>query len=265
MPHARIGQADLHYYEEGEGLPLVLVHGFPLTHRMWQRQIPALAADYRVIAPDLRGFGESSYVEGRAAMETYAADLAGLLDALEVGSTAIAGFSMGGYAALAFLRDYRDRVAGLALVDSKATADTPEAKQGRAQAAEKVLAQGAGFMADAMIGKLLAPATLDREEVLVQFLLDMMGTQSPDAIAQALLAMADRPDSTGLLAGIAGPSLVVAGSEDVIASVDEQRSMAGAMPDCEFVEIAGAGHLTPLERPDAVTGALRTWLSRLYG
>ena len=140
MGSVLVDQLDLHYREEGDGPPLVLIHGFPLTHEMWERQIPVLADGYRVIAPDLRGFGQSSHGAEPVSMTTYATDIAAVLDEIGIAEpVALAGFSMGGYVAFAFLRSFATRVRALALVDTKAAADTPEAARGRREMAGRVL------------------------------------------------------------------------------------------------------------------------------
>lgn len=194
-------------------------------------------------------------------METYAADLVALLDKIGIEEpVALAGFSMGGYVAFAFLRASALRVRALALVDTKATADTPEGRHGRREMAERVREDGAGVIAEAMIGKLLSPLALEGQPDLKEEVVRMMSAQSPGAVAQALLAMAERPDSTPLLGDVSVPSVVIGGAEDEIATLQEMRSMAAAIPNARFVEIAGAGHLAPMERPEAVTAALKGWL-----
>jgi pimeloyl-ACP methyl ester carboxylesterase len=199
-------------------------------------------------------------------MEAYARDVASLLDSLQVdGPVALVGFSMGGYVALAFLRLFPERVGALALVDSKATADSAEAKVGRADAAARVLEEGASFMAEAMIGKLLSPEGLEADPALAGELVAEMSAQPRRSVADALCAMAVRPDSTSLLAEVSVPTVVVGGAQDVIATPDEMAAMAGAIAGAEYVEIPGAGHLAPMEAPDAVTEALANWLARVPG
>jgi pimeloyl-ACP methyl ester carboxylesterase len=262
VPEDQLDGIEIHYRDEGSGRPLLLVHGFPLTHAMWSQQIATLSDTYRVIAPDLRGFGGSPFVEGEIGMETYGADLSALLDHLGLAEPiAMAGFSMGGYVLLALLREQPGRVDRLALIDTKATADSPEAKAGRLAAAESVLVDGSGVVARGMIEKLFAPATREARPNLEAELLEMMSEQAPGAVAQALLAMASRPDSMPLLAALEVPTMVIVGSEDVIATPEEARWMADEIPGAQLVEIAGAGHMAPVERPDAVNRALASWLA----
>lgn len=262
MPEVTLDGIEIRYQDEGSGPVLLLVHGFPLTHAMWVEQIAALSETHRVIAPDLQGFGGSPFVEGEIGMETYAADLLALLDHLGLDEpVAMAGFSMGGYVLLALLREQAARVGRLALIDTKATADSPEAEAGRYTAADSVLEDGSGVIARAMIDKLLAPATREARPDLEAGLLEMMGGQAPGAVAQALVAMARRHDSTPMLPHLDIPTLVVVGVEDVIATPSEARLMAGEIPGAQLVEISGAGHMAPMEQPAAVSRALASWLA----
>lgn len=254
----------LHHDEAGGGQPVVLLHGFPLTLEMWRHQIEALSATHHVIAPDLAGFGGSGPASDPVSMESYARDVAELLDSLDVlRQVALVGFSMGGYVALAFLGLFPERVGALALIDTKATADTPAAKAGRVDAAAHVLEQGSSFIAEAMIGKLLSPGSLADRPNLVSELVASMSAQPPRSVAQALGAMAVRADTTPLLAAVGVPTVVVGGAEDVIVTPEEMGTMASAIPGAEYVEIPGAGHLTPMEAPDAVSEALARWLNRM--
>ncbi len=248
----------LAHTDQGHGRPVVLLHGFPLTRAMWRFQVDALADGHRVVAPDLPGFGDSAVVDGEVTMETYASAVADLLDDIGVtGPLALAGFSMGGYVAFEVLRQGRIEVAALALVDTKATADTPEAREGRHTMAARVRREGATVMADAMLSKLFSSAA---DEAVTAEVHRMMAAQPADAVAQALEAMAARPDSTPQLVGISVPTTVIAGELDEIATLDEAKDMAGDIPGAVLREIAGAGHLAPMEKPEVVNEALVTWL-----
>jgi 3-oxoadipate enol-lactonase len=158
---ALVNGIHLHHIQAGNGIPLLLIHGYPLDHTLWQPQVDGLADANaaRVIAPDLRGFGQSDAPEGTYTMETYADDLRALLDVLQVERAVVCGLSMGGYIALAFWRKYADRVRGLILVDTRAGADAPAARQARLDMAEQVKQQGSAPAANAMLSRLLAPST----------------------------------------------------------------------------------------------------------
>src|SRR5687768_11766912 len=168
MPTVIVGDIRLNYTQRGNGSPLLLVHGFPLDHSMWRGQLTALAGTHRVIAPDLRGFGGSSVTTGAVTMEQYSDDLAGLLDALSIAEPVVfCGLSMGGYVAWQFALRHRVKLSKLILCDTRAIADTREAAEGRLKTAEKVLAEGASVVADAMLPKLFAPETATKHPALI--------------------------------------------------------------------------------------------------
>jgi pimeloyl-ACP methyl ester carboxylesterase len=165
MPKVRVSEIELNVVERGNGTPLVLVHGFPLDHSMWRGQLEGLADICRVIAPDLRGFGQSSVTPGKIAMEQYADDMAALLDALGISQPVVfCGLSMGGYVAWQFALRHRARLAKLVLCDTRSIADSAEAAAGRQKTAERVLAEGPQVVAEAMLPKLFAPPAANVRE-----------------------------------------------------------------------------------------------------
>ncbi len=225
---------------------------------MWAPQRAAFeAAGYRVVAPDLRL--ESS----PATMDAMADRAVAALDEAGADRAVVVGFSMGGYVAFSLLERYPDRVAALALVDTRAEADSEEGKAGRRQLASNVLAEGARVAVDAMLGKLLSPATAERRPDTVRLAESIMLTAKPAAIAAAALGMAERPDRTALLAGIRVPTLVIVGADDAITPPDVARRMADAIPAAQLVVVDGAGHLSNLERPESFNEALSAWLTQL--
>jgi pimeloyl-ACP methyl ester carboxylesterase len=255
MPTANVDGVQLAYRDEGAGRPLLLIHAFPLSGVMWDRQIAALAPGYRVIAPDLRGFGASQIVPGTASLDQYARDLAGLLDQLGLESTpvAVGGLSMGGYIAFAFLRRYRERVSALILADTRAQPDTEDARRTREQNARLAEEQGPGAIADQMLPKLISP---DAPDALRAEVRRMIEANDRAGIAAALRAMAARPDSTPLLSEIAVPTLILVGAEDGLTPPSDAQAMHAAIPDSRLVELPGAGHISNLEAPDAFNAAV---------
>ena len=253
--------------DQGQGPTVLLLHGFPLDHRMWQKQIDALGRQYRVLAPDLPGFGRSLLPpDAMLEMDDYAQAVAELLDAKAVdGPVHLAGFSMGGYIALAFARKFAGRLASLMLVDTKAAPDTPEAAQGRDALAKKVLETGSQVAAEAMIPKLFSPATHADQPEVVARVNEIMLDQSPEAVAAALGAMARRPDSTPGLAAIDIPALLIVGQEDAITPPAEMQKVANALKDASLVTIPGAGHMTTLEKPGDVDEAMLAFLADHQG
>lgn len=252
-------------YEDtgGPGVPLVLLHGFPLDRTIWSAQVSGLAGVARVIAPDLRGFGESPLGGGTMSMDRYAGDVRGLLDALDVPQAVIGGVSMGGYVALAFQRNSGDRVRGLVLVDTRAGADSSGAKKGREESIAAARTGGAQAVASIMIGRMLTPETAERDVAVRDALAKLMGRQPTDGVIGALGAMRDRPDSTPSLAKIDVPTLVVCGGEDTLIPKRESEALCEQIPGARLAVIPGAAHLPNYEQPDAFNRALREFLAPL--
>jgi 3-oxoadipate enol-lactonase len=247
----------------GDGPAVLFVHGYPFDHTMWTHQIAALEGWCR-IAPDLRGMGQSDAPDLGYSMETYAADLAALLDLLGARDVVLVGLSMGGYVAFEFLRRWRDRVRALVLVDTRAEADTPEARMNRDASATTARDQGAEAIAEVMLPKVLGASTLKGAPATVERVRAMMAATPVAGIVGALGAMRDRPDSTPLLPELAGlPTLVIVGDEDEITPPAQAKAMAEAIPGASLVVIRSAGHLPPLERPAETTDAILAFLAGL--
>lgn len=240
------------------GLPLVLLHGFPLDHGMWSAQKDVLAAaGFRVLVPDLRGHGKAPMGRTSAAtMSAMAADVLRMMDRAGLGRFGVAGFSMGGYVAFELLREAAPRIAGLALVDTRAEPDSEEAKAGRVATAERVRREGARVLAESMLPKMLtssAPADL-RARVE-----RMMLAAPPEGAAQALLGIRERADARGILREIRVPTLVVVGDQDPITPPEAARAMVEAVAGARLVVVPGAAHLAPMERPGEVSRAMLEW------
>jgi 3-oxoadipate enol-lactonase len=245
----------------GEGPAILFVHGYPLDRTIWRDQIEGLNGYHR-IAPDLRGMGQSDAPDLGYSINIYAADLAALLDALNVEDVILCGHSMGGYIAFEFLRHWRSRVRGLVLVDTRAEADSAEARRARDAAAATARERGAEAIAETMLPKMLAPATLsDKPETVEQVRRTMAGTPV-SGIVGALAAMRDRPGSETLLPTLSGiPTLIIVGEDDRLTPPDQARAMAQAIPGAQLVVVPRAGHLPPVEQPAEVTGRLREFLA----
>jgi 3-oxoadipate enol-lactonase len=260
----RANGTELWYLERGAGLPLLLVHGFPLDHTMWAGQVDELPAHCRVIAPDLRGFGRSPAGGETVSMEHFADDLAALLDGLGITEPVVlCGLSMGGYIALQFWRKHRARLRGLVLCDTRAAADTPEAAAARLTLAERVLREGPAPLVEIMLPKLFGEPTRRQRPDVVEGLRRVMMATDPRGIAAAARGMAERPDMTGMLGRIECPTLVIVGRHDAVSPPAEMRGIAEAVPGAKFVEIPAAGHMSPLENPAAVNAAFAEFLSNL--
>jgi pimeloyl-ACP methyl ester carboxylesterase len=257
----RVDGGELEYAVSGDGPALLLLHAFPLGLFMWEAQAEALAASQRVIRFDARGFGGSDPGQGPLTMERIADDGALLLDHLGVAKAVVGGCSMGGYAAFAFVRRHPQRLAGLFLQDTRAGADTDEAKAGRAALVAKVLAEGASAAVSAFLPKLLGGTTQREQLALVAGLRERILATSPQAIADALHGLAARADSHPTLAEVRVPTLVLVGAEDVLTPPAESEAMAAAIAGARLEVVPRAGHLANLERPEAVNAALRAFLA----
>lgn len=253
MPTVIISGAKLFYRDEGAGQPLLLIHAFPLNSMMWEPQIAALAPSMRVIAADLPGFGHSNYASGDSSLDRYADTLMSLLDHLELDRAAIAGLSMGGYIALALLRRHPQRISALVLADTKAGADSEEAKAKRAENAEIALTQGQDAIAERMLPTLLSP---DAPAQLSAQVREFIRANSREGTAAALRAMARRPDSSDLLAGINVPTAVIVGERDTVTPPAEAEKLASAIGGASLTIIPGAAHLSNMEQPEAFNQAL---------
>lgn len=258
-----IGDTRFFVRTEGEGSPLLLVHGFPLDHHMWDAVIPQLAAKHLVIAPDLRGFGKSEGHVEIAPMELLADDLASLLNALEVTAPiTFCGLSMGGYIGWQMWRRHSDRLARLIQLDTRAAADSEVQARARGVNAEHVLANGMSEVPQAMLPKLLSEKTIENQPQVADSLRDIILRQDPRAAAAAQRGMAQRPDVTNWLPEISLPTLVLCGSDDGISPPAEMQAFTGKIPGAQFLEIPNAGHMVPMEDPNATVKAILEFSSR---
>jgi 3-oxoadipate enol-lactonase len=253
----------MNYEEQGQGLPLLLIHGFPHDHTLWQPQLEGLKDVARVIAPDLRGFGSADPAPQTMTMDDYAADLKALLDSLGLQKAVICGLSMGGYIALAFLARYPEATPGLILCNTRAGADDEKAREGRHATARKAHDEGMAGIAEGMVPKMLAEATITARPELRSYIQSMMARQSPAAVSAALRGMALRPDRTPILPSIKVPTLIITGTADTLIPPSESETMAAAIPGSELVVIPYVAHLSNLEAPDAFNDAVRKFLQRL--
>jgi 3-oxoadipate enol-lactonase len=264
--NAKVNDINLYFRDEGAGPTLVLLHAFPLSGEMWGPQIDALRSRTRLIVPDLRGFGQSDAPMGTASpsLDTMASDVVALLDHLEVERFILGGLSMGGYLSFALLRRIdRNRVRGLILADTKAGADTEEARNNREAMAAQAEHDGPNPIADAMVGKLLGTTSLKTRPELVDQVKSLIRANTGAGIAAAQRAMAARPDSTALLSELAMPTLVLVGEEDGLTPPSEAEKMASAISNAQLTLLPKAGHLSNWEQPEAFNGAVSGFLKTL--
>lgn len=264
MTTTRIDDIQLAYDDVGIGPAVVLIHGYPFNRSLWNEQTEALSSGYRVVTPDLRGFGESDSSEGPATMDRMAQDVVKLMDHIGIDQAVIAGLSMGGYVALAFIKQFPSRVRALVLADTRAQADTEEAKQTRSQQADKALAEGMAGIADGMLPKLLTPETVSKRPEVVKRVRDMMLKTKPQGAASALLGMAERDDQTEFISTIAVPTMILVGREDAITPVADSEQMKSKIAPSHLVVIENAGHVSNLEQPEGFNFALLKFLERVF-
>lgn len=251
MKKASANEIAISYERHGSGQPLMLIHGYPLDHSIWQEVSKLLEDDFDVILPDLRGFGESSNVAKAYSITDMADDLAGLLDTLNIKKIALAGHSMGGYVALAFFRKYPERVSSLALVASQAAADTPERKAGRYKSAEDVALNGLDPVAGTMAEKL---STDENTQVYAHTLIE---NQTKEGIIGALRAMAEREDMLSFLVASNINLVLVHGDADMLIPIERAREIKQARPSSTLIELPGLGHLPMMDAPEKVAEALK--------
>jgi 3-oxoadipate enol-lactonase len=252
------------YSDAGQGVPLLFVHGFPLNRRLWQPQLEGLSGIARVLAPDLRGHGDSDPVPGPYSMDLFADDLNAFLDALGIQEKIVlCGLSMGGYVAFAFHRKYAYRLRGLILAATRAAPDSPEARLARDQMMALAREQGVSAIAESMLPKMLAPQTYSSRPDLVEQARSIMLHTSLEGVLGDLAALKDRPDSTSTLAQITVPTLILHGANDQIIPLKEAQAMQAAIPGSRLVVVDGAGHLPGLENEEVfneiVTGFFRSF------
>ena len=249
------------YYEiHGDGMPLLLVHGFPLSGELWRPLVSQLARDYRLIVPDLRGHGRSQ-ASATVTMAEFADDLVALLEAIgESRSVVLVGMSMGGYVSFEFYRRYRERVRALVLTNTKAEADGAEAAAARRTAAERTRREGSGVVAESMMPRLFGPRA---PEALQAQWREIMVATPPEGVAAALEALAARPDSIATLESATCPVLIVAGEHDEITPPDDARRMQQAAPGSRLEVLPGAGHMSVVECPERFVEILNPFLEAL--
>jgi pimeloyl-ACP methyl ester carboxylesterase len=267
--YVHLGSRTLQYFDsapgDGSAKVLVLIHAFPLGSGMWEGQFKSLPAGWRLVAPDLRGFGGSTIdaPDDNPSMDDYAADVVAILHELGVPSAVIGGCSMGGYAALAMARHEPSLTRALILIDTRAGADTSEGRANRRSMLALLEREGPSGVARDMMPKLLGKTTLVERQEVEPFVRRLIKQQSTEAVRGGILRMMARVDAADVIAHFDAPILVVVGEEDALTPPEEARKMAALNPKAQLVEVPRAGHLPNLEQPNAFNEALTLFLSRL--
>jgi pimeloyl-ACP methyl ester carboxylesterase len=256
------GGLELAYDEAGSGTPVIFLHGWPHGRALWAGQLSGLQTQARCVAPDLRGFGGSS-VAGPYAIDQYADDVAALAATLGIERAVVCGLSMGGYVALAMARRHRALLRGLILADTRATADTPEAREKRARLAEFVAEHGVERLAGQQLESMVGRTTLATRPEIGESLRQIMAAAPRAGVIGALHAMADRADASDLLPTIDVPTLVVGGVEDTFTPPEVLRSLSAAIPHSRLELLDGCGHVCAFERPAAFNHVVSEFLGSL--
>ncbi|MFB7447856.1 alpha/beta fold hydrolase [Streptomyces sp. NPDC056194] len=247
--------------DRGTGPALLLVHGHPFDHTMWQPQIDRFSLTHRVIAPDLRGYGitplgAETEVIG---LGDFAEDLTDLLDALEIDDCVVAGLSMGGQIAMEFVRRHPGRVRGLVLADTFPAAETEDGRKARNAMADRLLREGMRGYADEVLDRMVAPYNTHAAPHVHR----MMCATDPVAAAAALRGRAERPDYRETLRALTVPALVVVGRDDTYTPVADAEEMHALLPHSTLTVVERAAHLPNLERPEEFDAALDAFLRSL--
>ncbi|RSM99472.1 alpha/beta hydrolase [Nonomuraea sp. WAC 01424] len=249
---------------EGVEPPLVLVHGHPFDRSMWAPQAEHVGrSGRRLIVPDLRGYGGSTVVTGTTPLQTFAQDIAGLLDHLGVTEIVLGGLSMGGQIVMEFHRLFPDRLRGLVFADTAPQAETEEGRRARNALADRLLREGMGGYTEEVLPKMVAPANIRRFPALAEHVLGMMRTTSPQSAAAELGGRAERPDYRPSLSRVRVPALIVVGGDDEFTPIGDARLMHEIIPGSELVVIEDTAHLPNLERPAEFNEVLSKFLDSI--
>ncbi|UCH10785.1 MAG: alpha/beta fold hydrolase [Fidelibacterota bacterium] len=262
---AEINDHALNYILKGadDGLPVVFIHGFPFSHRMWDPQLAALPIKYRAIAYDVRGHGQSGVGEGQYTLELFVDDLLGLLDYLDVSQAVVCGLSMGGYITLRAVERHPERFLAMILCDTRSEADTNEARIKRAATIQIVRSYGAPAFAEDFLKAVLAPHTFESQPDVVEMVRAMIISNTSLGICGTLLALAARTDTTPSLTSMDLPALVLVGEQDALTPIDAAQRLQDHLPQAQLSIIPDSAHLSNLENPAAFNMALLSFLDSL--
>lgn len=260
-----INQLSMSYLERGlpQGVPIVLIHGFPFNHTMWDPQMKALPNHYRAITYDIRGHGESAVGDGQYSLEFFVDDLLGLLDHLVIEKAILCGLSMGGYIALRAYERFPERIRALVLCDTRSEADSNEARVKRSATARSVKTSGVGPFADDFAKLVFAPQSFQTHPDAVEAIKNAIRANSPIGISGAALALGLRTDTTAVLPKINVPTLVLVGEHDMLTPPAASEALQRQIPNAELHVIPEAGHMSNLENPAEFNRHLVEFLNRL--
>lgn len=244
---------------------LVLIHGFPLNPSMWEPQLVLAERGWRIVVPELRGFGPGDSAAGdppTMSIDDYAGDTIDLLDNLHIKDAVVCGLSMGGYTAFAMFRRAPTYFRGMVLADTRSQGDSPEAVTNRKNMQQLVREKGQDAVADALVPKLLCDATRAGKPDVVQHLRKQIVSNSVESIVGALTALMTRADSTPMLQGLRIPVQIIVGDQDALTPPALSEQMHHDIPGSQLAVIPGAGHMSNMEQPAAFNDALGRFLDK---
>jgi pimeloyl-ACP methyl ester carboxylesterase len=260
----KISAQGVTYLDAGKGPAVLLLHAFPLSSAMWRRQIEALHRDFRVVAPDFRGFGSTPGFVSEPSVDQMADDAVALLDHLKIKEpVVVGGLSMGGYVALAFARRHASRLRALILADTQSGAEDPTAAANRDKMIEFASKNPSLAIIERILPAVLSPDTLAKRPEVVDAVRHIASVQAPVGIINALRALRDRPNATPYLKEITVPTLVIVGREDAVTPLATAEKLTASIRGARLVIIEKAGHLSNLEQPEGFNQAMRVFLTSL--
>ncbi|HZD12808.1 MAG TPA: alpha/beta fold hydrolase [Candidatus Binatus sp.] len=265
MPSIRLNNCNIYYETFGakQKPVIVLLHAFPLDHNVWKPQAKALSSEYYIVTPDFRGHGQSEATVEAYSMDLLASDVKALIDSLGLRNIVLGGISMGGYVAFAYARLFPEDLRALLLVDTKAEADTSQARMGRMEMADTVRKKGVSAFADQMLPRLFSKESMNLNNSFVQEARKIIEAMNPVGIVGGLKGLAERADSTPLLERSRVPTLIIAGEEDQITTPENAKTIMKGIVGSKLVIIPKAGHISTLEQPEKVTSAIQTFLKEI--
>jgi 3-oxoadipate enol-lactonase len=265
MNRAKINHIEIAYETAGKGVPVVLIHGHPFDHTMWEPQLKAFSDFYQVIAPDLRGYGKSTFPDpAHTGFEDYATDVILLMDHLNICSFHVGGLSMGGQIIMEIFRQAPDRIKSLIFADTFAGPDTPEAKNTRNEQANRLEKEGMDGYANEAIGKMVRREHVESMPEVAAHVMKMMKGTSPIAAASAMRARSERINYLSeVLPQINIPTLVIVGRQDEFTPVAKAEELKENLQNCKLVVIEDAGHMPNLEQPEEFNEAVLDFLENI--
>ncbi|WP_277584825.1 alpha/beta fold hydrolase [Psychrobacillus antarcticus] len=256
----KVANTNIVYKDEGQGEVLLLIHGFCGSSDYWNKVMPKLSENYRVIAIDLPGHGGSEGQDSVQEIDQYALVIKDFLEELKIEKVTMFGHSLGGYITLAFAESYSHYLNGFSLIHSTGFADSKEAKDGRIASAEKIDRDGIHPFIDSLVPKLFAPDNVESHKQSVEEVKEIGYEVLPQGAKNALHAMKDRKDRTSVLEDTELPVLLIAGESDQLISPDKTFTASGE--NIQQVVIKGAGHMSMYEEPEELSNAILAYLNR---